>query len=110
MEANPWLSPGVLVSIITSAILLITWFVRLEFKASATATRQIEYETEMDAKVKDVREEHRDVKRAYYAHAADTKVHHNEEMFKEFRVGLERRFTSIDATLQDISRKLDINR
>lgn len=107
MEGSPWLSPGFLLSAGTTIVGLIVLFARLEFKTNANATRQREYEADMDKKVHELREEHREVKKAFYAHAADTKVHHNEEMFKEFRSGLEQRFSGFDTKLNDIVRKLE---
>jgi len=122
---SPWLSPSFLLPLILAAIGFIAWLVRLEYKTNATGSRQKEFEVETAEEFKDVRTEtkdslkeivtelkeerleHREWKKQFYAHATDTRTHHNEEMFKEFKNGLERRFTSIDTTLQQISRKLD---
>lgn len=104
---SPWVDPRFLLPALSAFVFLVAWFVRLEYKASATEARQKEFEGSITEYVDEIKSEHREVKKAFYSHAADTKVHHNEEMFKEFRQGLERRFTSIDEKLQDISRKLD---
>lgn len=107
IASSPWLDPRFLLPAGTAIVIVIFWFARLEFKANANTTRQREYEAEMDKKVQELREIHREVKKAFYAHAADTKVHHNEEMFKEFRNGLEQRFSGFDTKLNDIVRKLE---
>lgn len=110
VAANPWLNPSFLLPAATTVILIIVWLVRGEFQSKANMTRQKEFEESITSYVDEVKSEHRAVKAAFYAHTSDTRVHHNEEMFKEFRVGLERRFTSIDTTLREISQKLDVHR
>jgi hypothetical protein len=111
---SPWLDPRFLLPAISALVFLILWFGRLEYLAKATATRQKEYEGEMDEQIKQSREEHKELKAAFYNHKGDAKVHHNEAAFQEFREGLnrqmanmDRRFGSMETTLQDISRKLD---
>lgn len=107
MENSPWMDPRFLIVVIPLAVGVIAGYVRLEFRANATAARQVEYETEMDAKVRDLKEEHREVKKAFYLHSSDTKVHHNEAQFLEFRTGLDRQLNGFDTKLNDIVRKLE---
>ncbi len=114
MENSPWLDPRFLFPVGVAAVGLILWFARLEYKTNANTTRQGEHEEDMITRVDELKNEHKEVKKAFYAHAGDTKVHHNEAMYIEFRAGIgrqftemERRFTGLDNTLQDISRKLD---
>jgi hypothetical protein len=104
---NPWLDPRFLWMAGVAVVALVLWFGRLEFKTNANAKRQEEYEETRAEERKAEREEFRELKKAFYGHATDTKVHHNEEMFKEFRSGLDRRFNTLETTLGDMNRKLD---
>jgi hypothetical protein len=105
--ASPWLDPRFLIVAIPLSVGLIAWFLRGEFKSNANSTRQKEFEESITAYVDEIKAEHRELKKAFYAHQGDTRVHHNAEMFREFREGLERRFTTLDTTLREISGKLD---
>lgn len=102
MESSPWLSPGFLLTAITTGVIVIAWFFRGEFKSNANAARQREFEGTITEYVDEVRTEHRELKKAFYAHATDTKVHHNEEAFKEFREGLNQRLTNFDNKLGEL--------
>ena len=102
MENSPWLDPKFLLTVGVTAVAFIAWLLRGEFKSNANSTRQEEYEEQMNERVGKLESNHEKVKGAFYAHATDTKVHHNEAMFTEFRQGLERRFNTVETTLNDI--------
>lgn len=122
---SPWMDPRFLFTALSGYALLVMWLARMEFKTNANATRQQEHEkTTADeikavkndlsddlrnviAEIKEERAETREWKKAFYAHATDTKLHHNEEMFREFRTGIDRRFSGMESTLGDMNRKLD---
>lgn len=123
--SSPWADPKFLLSAGGVLVLVAMAIARLEFKTNANGTRQKEFEgatgdnfrearTDSEEDVKALREEvrldradTREWKKEFYKHATDTKVHHNEEMFKEFRAGIDRRFSGMESTLGDINHKLD---
>lgn len=104
---NPWLQPTVVLFVLGQLLFFVAWLVRMEYKTNANEKRQGEYEETRGEERKEERQEFRNLKQAFYAHATDSKVHHNEEMFKEFRAGLDRRFSGLEGTLLEINRKLD---
>lgn len=107
-------SPTFLLSAGTTLVLLIAWLVRVEFVGKANKERQAEKEaadkqsfTDLRDEIKSDRMDTREWKKIFFAHATDTKVHHNEAMFDEFRKGLDRRFSGVETTLSDMNHKLD---
>ncbi len=102
MENSPWLDPRFLLAVGVAAVAFIAWLLRGEFKSSANASRQEEYEEQMNERVTKVESNLEKVKGAFYTHQGDTRVHHNEAMFAEFRQGIERRFNTLETTLTDI--------
>ena len=84
------------------AVAFIAWLLRGEFKSNANTTRQREYEEAMDERVSKIEAETGKVKSAFYDHKGDNTVHHNAEAFKEFREGLNQRFSTMDTKLAEI--------
>lgn len=124
-SSSPWMDPKFLLSAAGVLVLVAMAIARLEFKTNANASRQKEFEgstaenikeakIQADEEIKGLRDEvrqdrmdTREWKKDFYKHATDTKVHHNEEMFKEFRAGIDRRFSGMESTLGDIKHTLD---
>lgn len=107
-----WLLAG------TAAVTLILWFARLEFKTNANEKRLGEQEVEFSEAFKESKGERTAIKKDLYAHTGDTKIHHNAEMFDEFKKGIDMRFgqltesvrdmkSSTQQSFQDLGRKLD---
>lgn len=112
--SSPWFNPTFLLSASGIVVALVVWLVRVEFVGKANEKRTGDGEqtmkemfTELRDEIKADRADTREWKKIFFAHATDTKVHHNEAMFEEFRKGLDRRFSGVETSLSDISRKLD---
>lgn len=107
-------SPAVLIALVSAIIGLIVKAVRLQSKVDKQDDEISELQTEAEKKdaadklkVKEIELAISESKIAFYKHVADTKAHHNEEAVQEFRTALERRFTNMDKSLEDIARKLN---
>ena len=121
MESSPYLDPRFIVALVALAftgfvalIGLIVWLVRLESKVNSNNEKRVRLELDFKESIKELddelkldRADMREWKKIFFAHATDTKIHHNEEMFKEFRSGIDRRFSGIETSLTDIGRKID---
>lgn len=118
MENSPWLDPSVLLKLGGILVFLILWFARLEYKTNANEKRQEEHETEFTEALKTSKDERTAIKKDLYAHTGDTKIHHNAEMFDEFKKGIDLRFGQLNDSVkdlkstnqtafQDLNRKLD---
>lgn len=106
---SPFLDPRFLLPLILAAIAFIAWLVRLEYKTNANTSRQAEHEEGMDERMTKAEGNTDRLKAAFYSHASDTAVHHNEKAFSEFRERLKERFENLDAKLGEI-KSLLINR
>ncbi len=107
MENFSLLNPAFLVTASGLIVGAIVWLVRLESKTNATAKRQEESEKSNTLDIAEIKSDAKDLRRIYYEHAANAKLHSNEAAEIEFRGNLERRFSNFEKALEDIGRKLN---
>lgn len=107
METTPWLDPRFLLVAGGQLVLMIFFIAKLWFSANDAHKRLDASEEAHEVSAKDLRIELKEVKVEFYRHLADVKAHHNEEAVQEFRTALERRFTGMEKSLEDIARKLN---
>lgn len=88
-------------------ILAIFFIAKLWLNGNAAHERIDDIEAESEKDLSGLKIEIKELKVDFYKHVADVKAHHNEEAVKEFRDALERRFSGMETSLADISRKLN---
>lgn len=121
MDLAENMSPAMLAILVTlglAGIGLVVWLVRLEAKGNANASNHAELKLQHGRDLAEVKKEHagdikrvedelRDTRERFFKHVADVSLHHNAEAVLEFRTALERRFTGMEKSLEDITRKLN---
>jgi hypothetical protein len=115
------MSPGVIAILVTlglAAVGFVVWLVRLEGKTNGNSKEITDLQADHAKEISDLkkwhsddltvlREDVKDTRERLFKHVADVSVHHNSEAVQEFRIALERRFTGMEGSLADISRKLN---
>lgn len=107
MENSPFLHPAFLLTTALALISLVAWFVRLESKTNGNAKEIERMKIDSSERYLDAKKQRDRIEEDLYKHLMDIKMHYNEQFMAEFRSALNLRFSSLEATLREISSKIE---